>query len=230
MTELAFGIIAAAGFGTRFGAPKLEISLLGKPILHYSLEAFQSADPIESVVLAVPAGLASAWSAERLRSEGFTKVARTVEGGATRQDSVRAALEEIDREEGVVVVHDAARPVVTGDMVSAVCAALEGADGVITCVPVTDTIKEVDSGLVVRTLDRDRLVSVQTPQAFKLGALRRAHSQAVLQNRRATDDASLVEWLEGRIRAIYGSRSNFKITYPEDVERAEALLRGGGAG
>jgi 2-C-methyl-D-erythritol 4-phosphate cytidylyltransferase len=123
----------------------------------------------------------------------------------------------------IVVIHDAARPFVTGELVGRCIEAVEaGADGAIAAARVTDTIKEADdTGRVVRTLDRDALWSIQTPQAFRAEVLRRALEGDITL---ATDDASLVEALGGEVRIVESSARNFKITWPEDLERAEALL------
>ncbi|MEA2492427.1 MAG: 2-C-methyl-D-erythritol 4-phosphate cytidylyltransferase [Thermoleophilaceae bacterium] len=146
-----------------------------------------------------------------------------VAGGASRSESVRNALALVP-DAGVVVIHDAARPLVTEDLVGRCIAAIEdGADGAVAAAPVTDTIKEADeAGRVVRTLDRDRLWSIQTPQAFRAEVLRRALDTERIAD--ATDDASLVEALGGDVRIVESTARNFKVTWPEDLERAEALL------
>ena len=139
-----------------------------------------------------------------------------VAGGATRSESVRNALAAAP-EATVVVVHDAARPLVTVELVRRCLDALEGCDGVIAALPVTDTIKEVEDGWVVRTPERERLWAVQTPQVFRADALRDAGGDA-------TDDASLVEANGGRVRVVDGAPENFKVTTPLDVRVAEMLL------
>ena len=139
-----------------------------------------------------------------------------VAGGATRSESVRNALDAAP-EASVVVVHDAARPLVTVELVRRCLDALDGVDGVIAAVPVTDTVKEVDQGLVVRTPDRGRLWAAQTPQVFLADALRGVAGEA-------TDDASLVEAMGGSVRVIEGMRENFKVTTPLDARVAEMLL------
>ena len=139
-----------------------------------------------------------------------------VAGGATRTESVRNALDAAP-EASVVVVHDAARPLVTVDLVRRCLDALDGCDGVIAAVPVTDTVKEVEEGTIVRTPDRARLWAAQTPQVFRAEALRHAAGEA-------TDDASLVEAMGGRVRVVEGTRENFKVTTPLDARVAEMLL------
>jgi 2-C-methyl-D-erythritol 4-phosphate cytidylyltransferase len=145
-----------------------------------------------------------------------------VAGGEARSQSVRNALATAP-DADIVVIHDAARPFVTADLVRRCIAAVEaGADGAIAAAPVTDTIKEADAdGRVTRTLDRSRLWSIQTPQAFRADILRRALEGDITN---ATDDAMLVESLGGDVRIVEAPPSNFKITWPEDLARAESLL------
>jgi 2-C-methyl-D-erythritol 4-phosphate cytidylyltransferase len=148
-----------------------------------------------------------------------------IAGGATRSESVRHALETVP-EASIVVVHDAARPFVTQELVRACIAEIEsGWDAAIAAAPVTDTIKEADAdGQVRLTLERRHLWAVQTPQAFAAGMLRKALDVDPEAIAAATDDASLVESIGGRVRIVEAPPTNFKITWPEDLERAEALL------
>jgi 2-C-methyl-D-erythritol 4-phosphate cytidylyltransferase len=167
----------------------------------------------DRVVFAVPA----AWLEDE--DPGIERVA----GGASRSESVRNAFAVVPAAD-VVVIHDAARPLVTEEIVGRCIEAIEsGADGAVAAARVTDTIKESDeSGRVVRTLDRDRLWSIQTPQAFRGRLLRQALDSERIAD--ATDDASLVEALGGEVRIVESSARNFKITWPHDLARAEALL------
>ena len=223
---MALAIIAAGGRGSRLGSPsaKFEHELCGKPLIMYSLEAFQAAQSVEGIVLMVPEHRLSTWVAERLRERGIGKATSTVAGGATRQQSVFLGLKQMGDATGVVVVHDAARPLVTAGMIDVVCDIPEGADGLITAAGVTDTIKVVDGGFVVSTPERDRLVAVQTPQAFRLEVLQKAHHAAEEEGYQGTDDAALVERIGGKVAIIQGSRDNIKVTYPEDLARAEAII------
>jgi 2-C-methyl-D-erythritol 4-phosphate cytidylyltransferase len=227
---VALAVIAAGGSGDRFGGPvaKFEAPLLGKPIVRYSLDAFQQSAAVSGIVLVVPADRVEEWDAATLRSSGLTKVLATVAGGATRQESVFLGLQVISSEAGVVVVHDAARPMVTATMVDAVCEVPAGMSGGTTAVPVTDTVKEVEGRMVVSTLDRSRLVSVQTPQAFIIADLIEAHRDAARAGFAGTDDASLVERMGGRVGIIEGSRDNIKVTHESDLRLAEAILKGRG--
>jgi 2-C-methyl-D-erythritol 4-phosphate cytidylyltransferase len=196
------GIVPAAGAGERLGAnvPKAFAVLGGRPMLEWSLDILR--EVCDRVVVAVPA--------DRVEPPDF------VAGGATRSESVRNAVEAAP-EASIFVVHDAARPLVTVDLVRRCLDALEGYDGVIAAMPVTDTVKEVENEDIVGTPDRGRLWAAQTPQVFRAEVLRRATGEG-------TDDASLVEAMGGRVRVVEGARENFKITSPLDVRLAEVLL------
>ena len=223
---MALGIIAAGGRGDRLRSetPKSEVELLGKPLLMHAVTAFQRANAIEGIVLVVPAERTGDWTVERLVEAGISTARSVVAGGATRQESVFNALGALAGAGEVVVVHDAARPAVTPEMIDAVCRIPAGADGVITATPVTDTVKQVDEGAVSKTLDRKILVAVQTPQAFKLDVLTRAHRLAAEAGFIGTDDASLVERMGGTVLVREGSRENIKVTFPGDLSRVEAIL------
>jgi 2-C-methyl-D-erythritol 4-phosphate cytidylyltransferase len=188
--------------------PKAFIRCAGRELWEWSADVL--AATCDRVVFAVPP--------EHVDGPGIERVA----GGGARSESVRNALAAAP-DADVVVIHDAARPLVSEDLVRACIAAVEaGADGAVAAAPVTDTIKEAGPDRrVVRTLDRSRLWSIQTPQVFRAAALRRALEGDLTA---ATDDASLVEQLGGDIRIVESSARNFKITWPEDLERAEALL------
>jgi len=197
------GIVPAAGAGERLGAdvPKAFAVLGGRPMVEWSLDVLRKV--CDRVVVAVPP--------DRAQPPDF------VAGGATRSESVRNALDAAP-EATIAVVHDAARPLVTVDLVRRCLDALdEGYDGVIAAIPVTDTVKEVEKGDVVRTPNRSRLWAAQTPQVFRADALRSAAGEA-------TDDASLVEAMGGRVRVVEGTRENFKVTTRLDARVAEMLL------
>jgi 2-C-methyl-D-erythritol 4-phosphate cytidylyltransferase len=155
-------------------------------------------------------------------SEGLED-AIIVAGGKLRQQSVANALERVESD--FVVVHDAARPFVTADLVRAVLVAVESADGAVPTVPVEETLKEVEGTLVRATISRSGVHRAQTPQAFRTEALRRAHERALSDGAVATDDAALIERYEGSVVTVPGSSRNIKITNPEDLEMAEAMMR-----
>jgi 2-C-methyl-D-erythritol 4-phosphate cytidylyltransferase len=216
-------LLVAAGAGERLGLdrPKAFAELRGRPLLAESLERLDLSPWIDAIVVAAPAG----WEepvillAEELAA---SKVVSCVTGGATRADSVKAALADVDEGALVVLVHDAARPLLEDDVVHRVLGPLaEGFDGVIPSVPVSDTIKRVERGVVVETVAREGLVSAQTPQAFLAPVLRCAFDGDPAG---ATDCASLVERGGGRIAVVDGDAKLFKVTTAADLARVEALL------
>jgi 2-C-methyl-D-erythritol 4-phosphate cytidylyltransferase len=211
-------VIAAAGSGQRLGAggPKAFVELAGRPLLEWTLEALEGAASIAEVIVAAPPG-----SESRVSELGVLAVA----GGEHRSQSVAKALELAGEE--LIVVHDAARPLVTPGLVDAVVeelAAEEGAAGVIAASRVTDTIKEASGeGRVERTLDRSRLWAVQTPQAFRAEVLREALSEPEALAG-ATDEAMLVERGGGVVLIHSAPPENIKVTTPHDLRAAELLL------
>ncbi len=213
-----WSIVVAAGTGSRFGAPKQYALIGGRPVLEWAVDACRPGSA--GVVLVLPPD--SAESAESDSHGADT----TVRGGATRADSVRCGLAAVPAAAEVIVVHDAARPLASRALFDAVVAALDGVD-VDAAVPglqPSDTIKEVDAtGRVTSTLDRTGLMAVQTPQAFRSAALRRAHELAAA-GAGATDDAMLVEAVGGTVLVVPGEPGNLKITAPDDLETAERLL------
>ncbi len=212
-------MIAAAGSGERLGAggPKAFVRVAGRPLLEWSLEAFRAATTIDEIVVAAPPG-----EHEAVAERGVVAVT----GGEHRSESVAQALELTEGE--IVVVHDAARPLVTPGLIDAVVeelAAEEDAAGVIAAAEVTDTIKQAsEAGEVERTLDRSGLWAVQTPQAFRADALREALSDPDSLPE-ATDDAMLVERRGGRVLIHSSPADNLKVTTPLDLRVAELLLR-----
>ena len=217
----AAALIVAAGSGERLGAggPKALAPLAGRAMFEYSLEACQEAESIGPIVIAVPPD-----RIEALRKLVGQSPVRLTAGGATRSQSVAAGLALIDTE--LVVVHDAARPLVTSSLIDEAVAALRstaGLDAVIAAAPVTDTVKRVDSdGRVSETLDRSELRAVQTPQVFRRRALLAAIAAGDLES--ATDDASLIEADGGSVAVLAAPSFNIKVTVPEDIAFAEALL------
>jgi 2-C-methyl-D-erythritol 4-phosphate cytidylyltransferase len=216
-------VLAAAGSGERLGAdrPKAFVRLGDRPLLAESLERLEESDWIEAIVIAAPPG----WEepaillAEEL---GCAKVNACVTGGATRGESVRLALAEVPDEASVVLVHDAARPLIRDGVVESVLGPLgEGWDGAVPALPVADTVKRVRGDEVVETLDRSELRAVQTPQAFVAAVLRDAYAAGGVD---ASDCAALVEARGGRIKVVPGDPQLIKITDAADLERVAALL------
>ncbi len=146
-----------------------------------------------------------------------------IAGGGRRQESVRNGLNEVETE--YVVVHDAARPFVTVDMIERTLSSLDDADGAIVAVPLDETLKLVNGDVVESTVSRAHLWRVQTPQSFRTGPLREAHDKSAAEGLEVTDDASLIEHYGGRVVVVHGTRANLKLTYPEDYVIAESILK-----
>jgi 2-C-methyl-D-erythritol 4-phosphate cytidylyltransferase len=201
----------AAGSGARFGARKQYESLGGRRVLDWSVAAARSV--ADGIVLVVPPDRVDAPEKD---------VDVVVAGAATRAGSVRAGLAVVPADARVIVVHDAARPLATAALFTAVVAALADTDvdGAVPGVAVADTIKRVQAGRVMATLDRTELVAVQTPQAFRATALRAAHAS----RGEATDDAALVEASGGRVVVVEGEAANAKVTTAADLASVRRFL------
>jgi 2-C-methyl-D-erythritol 4-phosphate cytidylyltransferase len=206
---MAVALLVAAGSGERLGAdrPKAFVMLGGRPMLEWSVDALRAAG-IEEIVVALPEGEES--------PEGTVGV----RGGKTRTESVRAALEASSGDP--VVIHDAARPLVTPETIRSALDAVRDCEGVVVATPVTDTVKRVEEGVVRETVPREGLWAAQTPQVLHRAALERGLAET---SGAVTDDVALVEGV-GRVRVVEGPRENFKVTTPADLAAAEALLRG----
>lgn len=218
-----WALLVAAGAGSRLGEerPKAFVGLGELPLLAEPLRRLDESGWIDAIVVVVPPG----WEepaillAEELAA---TKVVAAVTGGATRAESVRAALAEVPDDALVAVVHDAARPLVIDAVLERVLAPLsEGWDGVVPGLPLADTVKEVDGDRVVATVPRDRLVAVQTPQAFVVPKLREAYAGDLAG---ATDCAALVEARGGRVKVVEGDRRLLKVTTRDDLELVASWL------
>ena len=219
-------VVPAAGRGERFGraTPKALVPLHGRPLLQYSLDVLQSADEVEMIVVAAPSGAVDAVRS-LAHTAGLSKVVAVVAGGADRQASVARGLDALPQGPGLVLVHDGARPFLPPTLVRDVVAAAARDGGAVAAVPVDDTIKSGDRGWVETTLDRSRLFRIQTPQAFRRAILEEAHRAAARDGFHGTDDAALVERMGQRVRLVPGTATNLKVTLPEDLLLAEALMR-----
>jgi 2-C-methyl-D-erythritol 4-phosphate cytidylyltransferase len=219
----AWVVVCAAGAGKRLAGtrPKAFAALAGRPLLAESLQRLDDCDLIAGLVVAAPPGWeeATILLAEEL---GCDKVSAVVRGGRERGESVSLALTEIPAEVEHVLVHDAARPLVSAEVVERVLAPLEqGWDAVVPALPVSDTIKRVEKELIVETLERSSLVAVQTPQAFRAQALRAAYAA---EHNEATDCSTLVEGQGGRVRWVEGERRLHKVTTTDDLALVESWL------
>lgn len=217
-----WAVLVAAGRGERLGEdrPKAFVRLGDLPMLAEPLRRLDESEWIDAVVVVVPPD----WEepAILLAEEiGASKVTACVAGGETRSDSVRAGVAEVPEDAAVILVHDAARPLLPEDVIGRVIGALrDGFDGAVPALPVADTVKRVDGDVVVETLDRSALVTVQTPQAFVAPVLR----ACVESTQTATDCASLLEKSGGRVRIVQGDERLLKVTTLADLERVAAWL------
>ena len=220
-----WAVLAAAGSGERLGLdrPKAFANLRDRPLLAEPLERLDASGWIDAIVVAVPAG----WEEPAIllaEEVGAGKVVAAVTGGATRADSVRAAVEEVPDDVAIILVHDAARPLVDDAVIERVLRPLaEGWHGAVPVLPMADTVKRVRGTEVVETVDRSDLVAAQTPQAFLADVLRTALGGDVAG---ATDCASLVEAADGRVAVVPGDRRLVKVTEPDDLELVAAMLAG----
>lgn len=232
----ATAVIAAAGSGERFGAgvPKALVSLAGRPMVAWSLDAFAAAATIGSIVVAAPAGREGEFEALSPAGRAY----RVVAGGATRSESVAAALALVETD--AVAIHDAARPLVSAELIDEIVAKLAArpdAAGVIAAAPITDTVKrareprpatgdfERGGPTIARTESRDHLWAAQTPQVFRLEALREALAADPQRLAATTDEAMLVEGAGGKVLIHPSPAENLKVTNAGDLALAEALLK-----
>jgi len=221
-------IIAAAGVGRRMAGkrPKQFLELAGVPIVFHALRAFENCDVIHQIVVALAADEVDAFPS-KAKEYGINKLIAVVKGGETRAASVLEGLKAVDPATEVIAVHDGVRPFVTaGDIVRTVEAAGREGAAILVAAPV-DTIKEVKDGVVSRTLDRSTIRYALTPQCFQYELLRRAYEEVDVLDVSLTDEASVVERIGAKIVTIEGSPRNIKITRPEDLGIAEALIKEG---
>lgn len=213
-------IIVAAGEGKRFGSAKQFALLKGKPILDRTLETFEEHMKVTEIILVVRED----WLREKYLNR-YKKLAAVVRGGEKRQDSVMAGFNQLQPDQtDIVLVHDGIRPLVGKDLISRVIEAAEQKGAAIPALSLEDTIKRVEEERVVKTLDRLTLFKVQTPQGFFYTTLERALRKAKEDSFYGTDEASLVERIGEKVYIVEGDTQNIKITSPEDIHIAEALL------
>jgi 2-C-methyl-D-erythritol 4-phosphate cytidylyltransferase len=218
-------IVLAAGRSTRMGGGpnKQFIELLGKPLVCYSLAAFEQCCVIDAIVLVRRPDCAE--QADHIGRQ-FKKIVAVADGGAERQNSVWNGLEKCDPATEIVAVHDGARPLVTPALIEATVASARSFGAGIAAMKVVDTIKEANEDkTVIRTVDRTKLWAVQTPQTVRFQLLREAYAKVIEKNVVVTDEAAAVERLGHRVDLVETGFLNLKITTPADLALAEALLR-----
>ncbi len=225
-------VVLAGGTGQRFGGdrPKQLHVLAGRTLIEHSVAAFEQAPDVDAIMIVMPAGLAGQ-AREQFAAGGHPKVSGVIEGGLTRTDSTRCAIAALGAGECNVLFHDAARPLLDQRIIADCVRALATDLAIGVAVPSSDTIVEVTDGVVTGMPRRDALARCQTPQGFRLSVIRRAYELAeadpAFPQRPATDDCGIVlRYLPGvPVRLVPGSERNIKITYPHDLDVAEALLR-----
>ena len=220
----AAAVVPAAGRGERLGGDTAKpfVMLRGRPLLQYTLTALEQVPQIETIAVVVASDSVPR-AREIVRRTRLGNVT-LVPGGPDRQASVKCGLDALPPGPDLVLVHDGARPLLSPALASAVLAAAARDGAATAALPVSETVKRGEDGWVRETLDRGSLHRIQTPQAFKRALLLRAHDAAMQEGFRGTDDAMLVERLGERVRLVAGDPSNLKVTVPEDLALAEALL------
>lgn len=220
----ATAVIVAAGRGERFGdASKVLTSLLDRPVLAWSLDAFEQAPSVTELIIVVGAHT-RAPIAEMMYSGTWRKISEVVVGGETRQASTANGVAAVGDDAEIILVHDAARPLVTPDQIEACINAARQHGGAILAAPLTDTVKRVSNGVISETIDRSMLWGAQTPQVFRAELLREMVMYSQDTSNPVTDEASLAEALGYPVQIVPGSPTNIKITHPEDIVIAAALL------
>ena len=223
-------IILAGGTGERFGKEggKQLVEIGGKPILTWSVEAFDAVGDIGLIVIVCPAERQGEYLGKAVDPFSFATPIVVAAAGSTRQESAFSGLELVPEEFEYVVMHDGARPLISADLIAHTIATLKGnidADGAVVAHPAIDTLKVVENGVIVGTPDRSVFWNSQTPQVFRAGIYRRAHASALSDGFVGTDDSSLIERLGGRVLVVEGKRDNIKLTVPEDYLMLVAAVR-----
>ncbi|MFP5263130.1 MAG: 2-C-methyl-D-erythritol 4-phosphate cytidylyltransferase [Blastocatellia bacterium] len=225
--RLNIAIVPAAGIGARMQADRAKqmLELGGVPLLVHTLRRFEQCDAVDQIILVSQPNLTTEVLA-LISRHNLKKVARVVGGGAERQDSVYRAIQVIKEEEaGVIAVHDAVRPFVRPEEIRAVIERAQKTGAALMATLAVDTIKQVKSGRVQRTLDRKRIYHAQTPQAFRYPIIKEAYERAYADGFTATDDSQLVERIGHRVSVVEGSPINIKITRPFDLRLAEVIKK-----
>lgn len=220
-------IIPAAGKGKRMGesVSKPYLRIAGRPILSYVIDALSRSEDIKDIIVVTRAEEVDYCRREVITRFNFDKVSDVVAGGRERQDSVYEGLKSIKEKPGIVVIHDGVRPFLSQRVLKEVIDCGRRFKAAIAAMPANDTLKRVDAkGWVKEGVSRDSIWRIQTPQAFEYDLIMRAYEKAFKSNLYVTDDAGLVERYGCKVKVVVGSSQNIKITMPEDLTMAEAIL------
>jgi 2-C-methyl-D-erythritol 4-phosphate cytidylyltransferase len=221
-------VIPAAGSGKRMNSKKQFLELNGKSVIEITVSVFDECQSIDDIIVVVAKEDVES-TKELLKDQ--KKVKSVVAGGAERQDSVYNGIEAItpESEEDIVVIHDAARPLITKEIISKAVTEAKVSKAVVVGIPSKDTVKTISpENMIMETLDRSSIWLVQTPQVFRYPIIKQAYDRAQKINYKATDDSKLVERMGISVKMIMGSYENLKITTKEDLAMAEAILKGRG--
>lgn len=221
-------VIVAAGKGERMETllPKPFLALAGVPLLIHTVRSLTQSSLISKLIIVVAPERETLLRDILERHGPFPVPTCIVHGGSERQDSVRLGLVALDTECEIVVIHDAARPFIAAEIIDRSVAVAAEVGGALVAIPTRDTLKRVDpNGTVRETVPRQNLWLAQTPQTFRVPLIRAAHARALRERVAATDDAALVEQLGGQVKVVLGDPLNFKITTPDDLRLADALLK-----
>ena len=221
-------VVVAAGSSTRMGTDKLMLTLGGIPVIVRTLKAVEAAPSVDEIILVTREDMMVPLS-QLCQEFALTKVTKVIRGGKTRTESVRLGTLEASGDAQVIAIHDGARPLVTTEVIESVIAQALESGAAAPAVPVKDTIKVARKGVVESTPDRASLFAVQTPQVFEASLIRAALQKALDDGAEMTDDCSAVERLGMKVVLTEGDVRNLKLTTPEDILTAEALLEGSGA-
>jgi len=218
-------IIVAGGSSQRMGFDKLLAPIAGKPVLAHSIAAFEQSNLVAAIILVARAERLSEY--EKIsESYGFQKISAVIPGGVRRQDSVRCGLDQLGKETQFVAVHDAARPLVSAELIERLLELAREHGGAASAVPIVDTLKRVDQKHTVSgSVDRKNLFGVQTPQIFERALIEKAYKAVFDAGLEVTDEISAVERVGGKVVLLPNESPNFKITYPADLQLAEFLVR-----
>jgi 2-C-methyl-D-erythritol 4-phosphate cytidylyltransferase len=218
---MTHAIVTAAGKGIRFGDKKTLHLLNGKPLLSWSLRVLEEAPEITDVIVTFPAD-DSAEAYKRICEVNNYKKVRFVAGGDTRYDSVRNAFFSLKDPQGIILIHDAARPLLSRELLLRVLVAAEKHGAAVPVLPISETVKEIEGEMIVRTLPREKLFVAQTPQGFRVELLAEAYGK--IKDSNVTDEAMLVEMAGYSVHAVAGDHRNLKITERSDIRVAEIYL------